>query len=77
MIYSYSNFGFEGEIVTVESDVRNGIPSVDIVGLADSAVKESRERMKCAIINSGFKFPDGRILIALSPADLRLVLVST
>lgn len=71
MIYSYSNFGFEGEIVTVESDVRNGIPSVDIVGLADSAVKESRERMKCAIINSGFKLPDGRALIALSPADLK------
>ena len=71
MIYSYSNFGFEGEIVTVESDVRNGIPSVDIVGLADSAVKESRERMKCAIINSGFKLLDGRVLITLSPADLK------
>ena len=40
MIYSYSNFGFEGEIITVEVDVRKGIPSVDIVGLADSAVKE-------------------------------------
>ena len=71
MIYSYSNFGFEGEIITVEVDVRKGIPSLDIVGLADSAVKESRERMKCAIINSGFKLPDGRVLIALSPADLK------
>ena len=71
MIYSYSNFGFEGEIVTVEVDVRKGIPSVDIVGLADGAVKESRERIKCAIKNSGFKFPEERVLISLSPEDLK------
>ena len=71
MIYGYSNFGFEGEIVTVEVDVRNGIPSLDIVGLADGCVKTSREIIRSAIENSGFKFPDGRILIALSPADLK------
>lgn len=71
MIYSFSNFGYEGSIVTVETDFRPGIPSVDIVGLADGAVKESRERVKCAIENSGFSCPKERLLISLSPADLK------
>ncbi len=71
MVYSFSSFGFEGSIVTVETDLRRGIPSVDIVGLADGPIKESRERMRSAIINSGFEFPQERVLISLSPADLK------
>ena len=51
-IYSFSPFGYEGSLVTVEVDLRRGIPAVDIVGLADGAVKESRERMQAAIKNS-------------------------
>ena len=70
-IYSFSPFGYEGALVTVEVDLRRGIPAIDIVGLADSAVKESRERMQAAIRNSGFQFPLERVLISLSPADLR------
>lgn len=70
-IYSFSPFGYEGALVTVEVDLRRGIPATDIVGLADSAVKESRERMQAAIRNSGFNFPSERILISLSPADLK------
>lgn len=70
-IYSFSPFGYEGALVTVEVDLRRGIPAVDIVGLADSAVKESRERMQAAIRNSGFEFPPERVLISLSPADLK------
>ena len=70
-IYSFSPFGYEGALVTVEVDLRRGIPAIDIVGLADGAVKESRERMQAAIRNSGFKFPSERVLISLSPADLR------
>ncbi|MBO5137777.1 MAG: YifB family Mg chelatase-like AAA ATPase [Spirochaetaceae bacterium] len=70
-IFSFSPFGYEGSLVTVEVDLRRGIPAVDMVGLADGAVKESRERMKTAIINSGFEFPAERILISLSPADVR------
>jgi magnesium chelatase family protein len=70
-IYSFSPFGFEGSIVTVEVDLRRGIPATDIVGLADSAVKEERERVQCAIRNSGLKYPSERVLIALSPADLK------
>ena len=70
-IYSFSPFGYEGSLVSVEVDLRRGIPSVDMVGLADGAVKESRERMRSAIRNSGFDFPPERVLISLSPADLK------
>lgn len=71
MIYSFSNWGYEGSIVTVEVDLRRGIPATDIVGLADSCVKEERERVQCAIRNSGLEYPSERVLISLSPADLR------
>ena len=70
-IYSFSPFGYEGSLVTVEVDLRRGIPAIDLVGLADGAVKEARERMQAAIRNSGFDFPPERILISLSPADLK------
>lgn len=70
-IFSFSPFGYEGALVSVEVDLRRGIPAVDIVGLADGAVKESRERMQAAIRNSGFDFPGERVLISLSPADLK------
>ncbi|MGN0729915.1 YifB family Mg chelatase-like AAA ATPase [Treponema sp.] len=70
-IFCFSPFGYEGNLVTVEVDLRRGIPAVDIVGLADNAVKESRERMKSAIVNSGFSFPPERVLISLSPADVK------
>lgn len=70
-IFSFSPFGYEGALVTIEVDLRRGIPAVDIVGLADGDVKESRERMQAAIRNTGFEFPLERILISLSPADLK------
>lgn len=70
-IFSFSPFGYEGSLVSVEVDLRRGIPAVDMVGLADGAVRESRERMRAAINNSGFEFPPERVLISLSPADLR------
>ncbi|WP_428770712.1 YifB family Mg chelatase-like AAA ATPase [Treponema sp. HNW] len=70
-IISFSPFGYEGSLVTVEVDLRRGIPAVDMVGLADNAVKEARERMRAAIRNSGFDFPLERILISLSPADVK------
>lgn len=70
-IYSFSPFGYDGSLVQIEVDLRKGVPAVDIVGLADGAVKESRERMRSAILNSGFEFPSERVLISLSPADLK------
>lgn len=70
-IYSFSNWGYEGALVTVEVDLRRGIPATDIVGLADSEVKACRERVQSAIRNSNLEYPSERVLIALSPADLR------
>ena len=54
--------------VWVEADVRKGLPAFTIVGLADKAVREARERVRAAIANGGFVFPDGRITINLAPA---------
>lgn len=55
----------------VEADVANGIPAFDIVGLPETAVKESRERVKAALKNAGFVFPAKRIIVNLAPADLK------
>ncbi|UTC43901.1 YifB family Mg chelatase-like AAA ATPase [Treponema sp. OMZ 857] len=68
-IMSFASFGYEGEIIKVEADLRRGLPIIDIVGLPGSAVKEARERMRAAIGNSDLPFPQERILINLSPAD--------
>ena len=70
-IIGFSPFGYEGSLVTVEVDLRRGIPATDMVGLADNAVREARERMRAAIRNSGFEYPPERILISLSPADVK------
>lgn len=71
MIYSFSPFGYEGAICTIETDLRRGIPSIDIVGLSDGCVSETRERTLCAVRNSGLEFPKERVLISLSPCDLK------
>ena len=70
-IYAYEPVGYDGELVTVEVDLRRGIPNMDIVGLPDGAVKESRERIRAAIRNGGFDFPLERLLISLAPAAVR------
>src|ERR1043165_7963422 len=64
--------GFDGRIVEVETDFnpRAGVPSFTIVGLPDNAVKESRERVRAAIKNSGLTFPNKTYVVNLSPADL-------
>ena len=71
MIYSFSPFGYEGALVSVEVDLRHGISATDIVGISDGAVKETRERVQSAIRNSGLEYPNERVLISLSPADLK------
>ena len=63
--------GVEGFLVTVEVDLGMGLPSFDIVGLPDTAVKESKERVRSAIRNSGFDFPGHKIVINLAPANIR------
>lgn len=66
-----TTLGLNGIIITVEADIANGLPSFDIVGLPDAAVKESRERVRAAIRNSGYEFPAKRITVNLAPAELK------
>jgi magnesium chelatase family protein len=63
--------GLDGSAVEVEADVVAAAPAFSIVGLPDAAVQESRERVRAAIVNSGFEFPSRRITVNLAPADLR------
>jgi len=63
--------GLEGAVVEVEVDISPGLPSFAIVGLPDKAVQESRERVRSAIRNSWYKFPNRRITVNLAPADLK------
>ncbi len=62
-------FGIESYMIEIEADVSGGLPAFDIVGLPDTAVKESRDRVRAAVKNSGYKFPTGRITVNLAPAD--------
>lgn len=70
-IYSATNHGLDGVLINVEVDIMRGIPSFHMVGLPETSVKEARERVRAAIVNSGYTFPLGRIIINLAPADVR------
>ena len=66
-------FGMNSFLVEVETDLSKGIPSFDIVGLPDTAVKESRDRVRASIKNCGYEFPISRITVNLAPADIKKV----
>lgn len=70
-IFSSALIGIEACPVEVEVDIARGLPAYTTVGLAEVAVKESRERVKAAIVNSGFRFPDDRITVNLAPAGIK------
>jgi len=70
-LYSAAIFGVEAFMVEVEVDIHSGLPSFNIVGLPDTAVQESRERVRAAIKNSEFEFPMQRITVNLAPADIK------
>ncbi len=70
-VVSCAVVGLEGELVQVEVDLARGLPTWTLVGLPDAAVRESGERVRSAIRNSGLRFPPGRFTINLAPADLR------
>jgi magnesium chelatase family protein len=74
MLASVATFAIDGVQpvqVWVEVDIRSGLPAFTVVGLGDTAVRESRDRIRSAILNSGFKFPEGRITANLAPAFMR------
>jgi len=68
-IFGYVDKGYTGSPVLVECSIRNGFPGFDITGLPGNSVKESRERVRCALRSCGFKFPQSRVLVNLSPAS--------
>src|SRR5687768_18296254 len=70
-VQTFTLLGVEAFDVCVEVDVAPGLPSFSVVGLPDTAVRESRERIRSAVKNSGFEFPGSRIVASLAPADLR------
>ena len=71
LAYSAAMLGIEGYVVRVEADSAAGSPYFSIIGLPDRALGEAKERVRAAIINSGFAYPAGRLLVNLSPADIR------
>jgi hypothetical protein len=70
-VYSFAISGVEGYLVEVETDTIGCIPSVSIVGLGDTAVKEARERLEAALSNAGFYFPHQKVMINLAPSDMK------
>ena len=68
-VLSFGLNGIDGYLVTIEVDISNGLPKFDIVGLGDTAIKESKERVKSAIKNSGYDYPVSSIVCNLAPAD--------
>ncbi len=70
VVYSRAQLGVQAPLVTVEVQLSNGLPCLSIVGLPETAVRESKDRVRAAILQSGFEFPARRITINLAPADL-------
>lgn len=70
-VSSFGLCGLEAYPVAIETDISPGLPAITVVGLPDNAIKESRERIRAAIKNSGFEFPAQRITINLAPADTK------
>ena len=70
-IYSAIPYGFGGKIVEVEGDINRGLPTFNIVGMANKTINEAKERVRSAIVNSDFFFPDKKVTISLAPAELQ------
>ena len=70
-VHSMGFFGMDAFLVEVEADLSQGLPAFELVGLPDAAVKESRDRVRSATRNCGFRFPVGRVTMNLAPADRR------
>lgn len=69
-VFSRARVGIDAPLITVEAHVSNGLPAITLVGLPETAVRESRDRVRAAILSSGFEFPPRRLTINLAPADL-------
>ena len=70
IVQTRAQVGIQAPLVTVEVHLSNGLPAMNMVGLPETAVKESKDRVRSAILNSNFEFPAKKITINLAPADL-------
>ena len=70
IVHTRAQLGVVAPAVTVETHMSPGLPALNLVGLPEAAVRESRERVRSAILNAGYEFPQRRITINLAPADL-------
>ena len=68
VVYSRASLGVDAPLVSVEVHLSNGLPAFNIVGLPEASVKESRDRVRSALINGNFEFPAKRITVNLAPA---------
>ncbi|WP_072810817.1 YifB family Mg chelatase-like AAA ATPase [Rhodococcus zopfii] len=68
--FSVAVTGVDGQVVEIEADIGRGLPGVKMVGLPDTALQESRDRVRAAVTNSGGEWPDSKVVLALSPATL-------
>ena len=71
IVQSRAQLGTDAPLVTIEVFLSGGLPSFSIVGMAETAVRESKDRVRSALISSGFKWPQERITVSLAPADMR------
>ena len=69
--HSFGLLGIEAYPIDIEVDVSHGLPAVSLIGLPDAAIKESKDRLKPAIKNSGFTWPAERITVSLAPSDIK------
>lgn len=69
-VYSAIPYGYEGRLLEIEGDTNQGLPSFNIVGMANKTISEARERVRAALANSGFLFPQRKVTINLAPAEL-------
>jgi magnesium chelatase family protein len=70
VVYTRANLGVDAPLVTIEVHLSNGLPAFNLVGLPETTVKESRDRVRSALINADFEFPAKRITVNMAPADL-------
>ena len=69
-VFARTVVGLDAPLLTIEVHISPGLPGIVVVGLPEAAVRESKDRVRSAIINSGFDFPQSRLTINLAPADL-------
>jgi magnesium chelatase family protein len=68
--WSVALLGIDGRVVEIEADIGGGLPATKLVGLPDAGLRESKDRVRSAVRNSGHAWPDGKVTLGLSPANL-------